>query len=202
MSSRSLTRSCTIGGVAQDKFAVPATVGGAALAIAIAAFTIAAATASGASSSSFYVLVLGGGLIAAISLYTLVGVLLLGAPFPATPARPIWHRRRRRPIVQKPDVATEDDLLVRSRGSQFVTELAFKTFARPGVRPILSRGEQRTPARLDVMRPQRLSIRSSDLPYTLSEEHGDLVITSIVPGGFLVNEEESAGEELVVFLYF
>jgi hypothetical protein len=52
------------------------------------------------------------------------------------------------------------------------------------------------------MRPQTLSIRSSDLPYTVSGGHGDLVVTSIVPGGFLVNEEESAGEEIVVFLYF
>jgi hypothetical protein len=188
--------------VAQDKVTVPATVGTAALAIAIAAFTIAATTATVTSSSWFNILLVSGGVMAALSLYALVGVLVFGAPFPATPTRPVWRRRRGRLLVQKPEVVTEDDLVVRSRGSQFVTELTFKTFARPGIRQILSRGEQRTPARLDIMRPQTLSIRSSDLPYTVSGGHGDLVVTSIVPGGFLVNEEESAGEEIVVFLYF
>jgi hypothetical protein len=36
------------------------------------------------------------------------------------------------------------------------------------------------------LRPQKLSIRSSDLPYTVSGEDGDLVVTWMVPGGFLV----------------
>lgn len=108
---------------------------------------------------------------------------------------------RDRPL-DKPANVTEEDLAVRARGSQFVTELAFKTFARPGVRQILSPNEQRVPTRLDVVTPEKRSLRSTELPAAVSGSHGVLVITSIVPGGFTVNEEASAGEEVDVLLYF
>ncbi|SRR5216683_1471352 len=104
--------------------------------------------------------------------------------------------------IEKPVNVTEEDLAVRSRGSAFITELMFKTFARPGVRQILSPSELRTPVRLDVVRPEKRSLRSTELPAAVTGLHGVLVITSIVPGGFTVNEEGSVGEEVDVLLYF
>jgi len=101
-----------------------------------------------------------------------------------------------------PQDVTEEDLVVRSRGSQFVTQLMFKTFARPGVRHIMSRGEHRIPSRLDIKRPEERTIRSTDLPITISGEHGAFAILAIVPGGFVIREENSAGEEIDAWLYF
>ena len=112
-------------------------------------------------------------------------------------------RSSRPPILKpKPEDVTEEDLLVRARGSQFVAQLMFKTFARPGVRHIVSRGEQRTPARIDFKRPEERTVRSTDLPVTISGEHGVFVVLSIVPGGFVIREEDSAGEEVDSWLYF
>lgn len=104
--------------------------------------------------------------------------------------------------LRKPSDVSDEDLVVRTRGSEFVTELAFTTFARPGVRQILSPNEKRRPTRLEVIRPQKVNISSSSLPMTISGTHGVLFVTSIVPGGFTINEEGSAGEEVVVIAYF
>jgi hypothetical protein len=104
--------------------------------------------------------------------------------------------------LEKPATITEEDLAIRLRGSPNVTEMMFTTFARPGVRQILDTNERRTPTRLDIVRPEKRSLRSTDLPATISGPHGVVVVTGIVSGGFILNEEQSAGEEIDVFVYF
>ncbi len=104
--------------------------------------------------------------------------------------------------IERPTTVTEEDLAVRASGSEFVTRLLFITFGRPGVRPIRSSGDQRTPSRLDFVRPEKRTLRQADLPSTVTGTHGVVIVTSLTPGGFVVNEEGSVGEEVEVFLYF
>jgi hypothetical protein len=140
-----------------------------------------------------------------ISLYPLIVVPLLGAPFPDPRSEPIWHGwRPRLPFYRPPEPSsiTEDQTAIRARGSAVLAELRFTTSARPGLHSIVLQMEQRIPVRLDFVQPRRQTVRASDLPVVIPGKHGDLRIKSFIAGGFVLEQGRSIGDQVIVELIF
>jgi hypothetical protein len=132
----------------------------------------------------------------------LIVVAVLLAAFVGTPLpRWLWVGYWRLRGIQKSS-ATLGIAVRRAPNNLVLPDLIqFTTNGQPP-RTVVVPNRPRTPTRLDVVRPQKRTVRNGDLPASILGRLGTMRIPRFVPGGFVFEENGCRGDEVRVEIYF